>query len=61
MLCTYNFLGTIKAIARVILAVIIVVIIVPGTEACSGGSAPESGLSSRPRKLVGGTIDNRLF
>ena len=40
MLCIYNFLVTIKAIARVILAVVIVGITVPETEACSGGSEP---------------------
>ena len=38
MLCIYNFLGTIKAIATVVLVVIIVGITIPGTEACSGGS-----------------------
>ena len=40
LLCIYNFLVTIKAIARVILAVVIVGITVPETEACSGGSEP---------------------
>ena len=40
MLCIYNFLVTIKAIARVILAVVIVGITVPEIEACSGGSEP---------------------
>ena len=37
MLCIYNFLGNIKAIAAVVL-VIIVGITIPGTVACSGGS-----------------------
>ena len=36
--CIYNFLVSIKEIARVILAVVIIGITVFGTEACSGGS-----------------------
>ena len=51
MLCIYNFLGTIKAIAR---AVLVVGLIVPGIEACSGGgSATTSTTTTLPSKARG--------
>ena len=52
MLSIYNFLVTIKAIARVILAVAIVGIIVPRTEGCSGGSEPVTTKSPSMDKIM---------
>ena len=57
MLSIYNFLVTIKAIARVLLAVVIVGITVPGTRACSGGSEPLTTKSpSTDKSLTTSTI-----
>ena len=52
MLSIYNFLVTIKAIARVILAVAIVEITVPRTEGCSGGSEPVTTKSPSMDKIM---------
>ena len=52
MLSIYNFLVTIKAIARVILAVLIVGITVPRTEGCSGGSEPVTTKSPSMDKIM---------
>ena len=52
MLSIYNFLVTIKAIARVILAVAIVGITVPRTEGCSGGSEPVTTKSPSMDKIM---------
>ena len=52
MLSIYNFLVTIKVIARVILAVAIVEITVPRTEGCSGGSEPVTTKSPSLDKIM---------
>ena len=50
--CIYNFLVSIKEIARVILAVVIIGITVFGTEACSGGSEPATTKSPAATAVV---------
>ena len=52
MLSIYNFLVTIKAISRVILAVAVVEITVPRTEGCSGGSEPVTTKSPSMDKIM---------
>ena len=52
MLSIHIFLVTIKAIARVILAVAIVWTTVPRTEGCSGGSEPVTTKSPSMDKIM---------